>query len=304
MTESPVPGWYNDPNRPNEKRWWDGESWTQHFREFRPDVIFDSTPPPQTPTPSPTPAPTPVQTQAQTQPQAAAPSSTPTPPSDHEPNLLDQYVRALKEKVWLRWVTGIVVLTMIGLVGSIFEEPKSDTTASSQPAPAPASTPADADSGDTAPAEEPPAEPAPAEPKKLSSKERVEAALEDIDGPVETPVINDVEFGSDALTITAATPEGGLQGASTGDLNDQAAAIFQAVYGDAKYKKTDTVIVFQGGLVDTRTGKDADDVNTGIYTMPRSDAREIDWSDQDTLDVVIDWTLFRDFVHPALKKDD
>lgn len=296
MTDGPVPGWYNDPNRPNEKRWWDGSSWTQHFREFRPDVPFDSTPP--------SPPQEQPQAQPQAQPPAAAPTSSSSKPSDYKPNLLDRYVAALKEKVWLRWVTGLVVLMLIGLIGSASESPKSDTSASSQAAPEPAPSAEDSESSESAPADEPPAESAPTEPKKLSAKERVNAALEEIDGTVQEPVINDVEFGSDELVITVATPEGGLEGASTRDLNEQASAIFKAVYGEAKYKKTDTVIVFEGGLVSTKTGKDLDDVNTGIYTMPRSDAREIDWSDEDTLLVVIDWTLFRDFVHPAIKKDD
>lgn len=285
MSDNPVPGWYKDPNRPNDRRWWDGDAWTQHFREFRPDVAFDSTPP------------------AQASPDT--PSTAPVTASNYEPNLLDRYVRALKQQVWLRWVSGIVVLILIfGVLGSNSETPESDPAASSQPASAPAPAPEDTASSEGAASNEPPADPAPAEPKKLSTKERVTAALDEIDGTVQTPVINDVDFGSDALTVTVATPEGGLEGASTRDLNEQAAAIFKAVYGEAKYKKTDTVVVFEGGLVSTKTGKDLEDVNTGIFTMPRSDARDIDWSDEDTVKFIIDWTLYRDFAHPALKQDD
>ena len=28
-TQSPAPGWYDDPDGPGE-RWWDGERWTEH----------------------------------------------------------------------------------------------------------------------------------------------------------------------------------------------------------------------------------------------------------------------------------
>lgn len=100
------------------------------------------------------------------------------------------------------------------------------------------------------------------------------------------------------------TPEGGFQGPSTGDLNREAAAVFQAVYGKSKYPAdSETTVVFKGGLVSRATGKDLPDDNTGIFTLTASDAHEIDWSD-DSIDGVIDWTIYRDFASPALKQDD
>lgn len=137
---------------------------------------------------------------------------------------------------------------------------------------------------------------APALPRKpRSPRERLRVALRKLDARL-------VESSSAELTIHAKTPAGGLQGASTGDLNRAAQDIFMSVYRDAGYTRA-TVIVFKGGLVDTRTGKDLPDVNTGIFTMSRSDAAAIDWDDEDRL-LIIDWTNFRDFAHPALKQDD
>ena len=37
--------------------------------------------------------------------------------------------------------------------------------------------------------------------------------------------------------------------------------------------------------------------------MSKADSRRIDWSDQDAIDYGIDWSLYRVFVHPAIKKD-
>ena len=56
-------------------------------------------------------------------------------------------------------------------------------------------------------------------------------------------------------------------------------------------------------LVDTETGKDLPNANTGIYTMSRGEARRIDWSNDDAINYTIDWSLYRDFAHPALKQD-
>jgi hypothetical protein len=52
--------------------------------------------------------------------------------------------------------------------------------------------------------------------------------------------------------------------------------------------------------VDSRTGEDLPDANTGIYTMPAGLAGQIDWSDEDGL-LNIDWSNYRDFCHPALE---
>jgi hypothetical protein len=61
------------------------------------------------------------------------------------------------------------------------------------------------------------------------------------------------------------------------------------------------VLVYKGGLVSKSTGKELPDVNTGIFTMPTGQAKQIDWSDDDALDN-IDWSIYRDFCHPALQQ--
>ena len=60
--------------------------------------------------------------------------------------------------------------------------------------------------------------------------------------------------------------------------------------------------MFKGGLVDSSTGQELPDVNAGIYTMPAAQAKRIDWSNEDAL-LNINWSLYRDFCHPALKQD-
>jgi hypothetical protein len=136
-----------------------------------------------------------------------------------------------------------------------------------------------------------------------SPKARVRQALEDAEGPVEDPQVTRVDFGRRELAVTAKTPEGGFEGASTKDIDRLAGAIFAAIYGDAGYRRTGMVVVFKGGLVDAATGKELPDANTGIYTIKRGEARQIDWSDDDTVNFTIDWSFYRDFAHPALKQD-
>jgi hypothetical protein len=82
-------------------------------------------------------------------------------------------------------------------------------------------------------------------------------------------------------------------------LDDGAQAVFETIYNDAGWKGG-AVVVYQGGLVDTSTGKELPDENTGIFTMPAGKATQIDWSDEDAL-LNIDWSIYRDFCHPALQ---
>jgi hypothetical protein len=49
--------------------------------------------------------------------------------------------------------------------------------------------------------------------------------------------INDVSFPGPEVLVTAQTPEGGLEGASCGDLDDGAQAIFETIYNDAGWKR-------------------------------------------------------------------
>jgi hypothetical protein len=53
--------------------------------------------------------------------------------------------------------------------------------------------------------------------------------------------------------------------------------------------------------VDRSTGKALPDANTGIFTMPAGPTKQIDWSDEDAL-TNIDWSIYRDFCHPALNQ--
>ena len=145
----------------------------------------------------------------------------------------------------------------------------------------------------------------PAEPAKPKTKnDRLRDALADTNpaGAGEVDVQR-IEFGK-SLVIHLKTPTGGFSGPSDKDLNNSAAAAFRAVYGKAKYPATkETVVVFAGGLVSKATGKDLPDARTGIYTLKGSDARKIDWSDDDAITYNIDWSIYRDFIHPAIKQD-
>jgi hypothetical protein len=112
--------------------------------------------------------------------------------------------------------------------------------------------------------------------------------------------IRNVAFEGSEAQVTVTTPEGGFQGVSCGDLDDGAQTIFQKIYDEAGWKRG-AAIVYQGGLVDSSTGKDLPNANTGIFTMLTGQARQIDWSDDDAL-ANIDWSIYRDFCHPALKQ--
>jgi hypothetical protein len=112
--------------------------------------------------------------------------------------------------------------------------------------------------------------------------------------------VQDVAFDGAEAQVTVRTPEGGFEGASCGDLDDGARAVFHAIFDDGGWQGG-AVTVFQGRLVDSSTGQELPDANTGIYTMPAAKAREIDWSDEDAL-LNISWSIYRDFCHPALKQ--
>jgi hypothetical protein len=121
----------------------------------------------------------------------------------------------------------------------------------------------------------------------------------DAGGWAGTLEVQDVSFEGNEAQITVTTPEGGFSGASCGDLNDGAEAVFVKVYDDAGWNGG-ALVVFKGGLVDTSTGQPVPDVNTGIFTMPAARASQIDWGNEDVL-LNIDWDNYRDFCHPALQ---
>lgn len=94
-------------------------------------------------------------------------------------------------------------------------------------------------------------------------------------------------------------PREDWDGPKCGDLDDGSQAVFETIYNEGGWKGG-AVVVYQGGLVDTSTGQELPDVNTGIHTMPAGKARQIDWSNEDAL-FNIDWSIYRDYCHPALQ---
>ena len=83
-------------------------------------------------------------------------------------------------------------------------------------------------------------------PANASPNDRVDAALTNVEGPVEDPKIEKVSFESVGVDVTAKTPEGGFDGASTQDLDWQAEAIFAAVYDQADYDES-ALLTFRAG---------------------------------------------------------
>lgn len=132
-------------------------------------------------------------------------------------------------------------------------------------------------------------------PPRITPRDRLDAALRTLDANVQSVT-------SDKIVIAADTPSGGFEGASTGDLNMEAGQIFAAIYGRAGYGRS-SVIVFSGGLINTKTGNDKPDSRTGIYRMSSQEAGAIRWLDEDRL-LNIAWQNYREFAHPALKVDE
>jgi hypothetical protein len=159
------------------------------------------------------------------------------------------------------------------------------------------------ESAKTETAEQSGPEPEP-EPRPKTPRQRLKDALQgeiDAGGYVGKLDIKKVEISSREAAVTVETPEGGFEGASCDDLNDGAGAVFQRIYGEADWKR-DAVVVFEGRLVNKETGRDLPNANTGIFTVHGRDARRIDWSDEDAVQFNIDWSVYRDFCHPALKQ--
>jgi hypothetical protein len=131
-------------------------------------------------------------------------------------------------------------------------------------------------------------------------QDSLQGALEDADptefGAVADLEVKRIERSPTFLQVTLATPEGGFEGASVDDLDGSAGAAFKAIYGDTDWRK-DASVTFTGGLVDTRTGKEAPNEETGIYRLTASEARRIEWDNA----VAVDWSQYRVFAHPALK---
>lgn len=172
-TEIP-PGWHEDPSRPGLRRWWDGTAWTEHFREFADEASFDSSPPKQVPS---------AESLATAPPKYGGPGSGATggARSSHQDgpqkaNVFERYLGALKEHVWVRWVSGVVALIIVVSIASgdstESSTQKSTNTPSSQSSTESSATAQAADgSEEGAEAEKTPP------PKKLSEKEEIAAAF-------------------------------------------------------------------------------------------------------------------------------
>lgn len=129
-------------------------------------------------------------------------------------------------------------------------------------------------------------------------KSRIEGSSWTIQGPE----VRSIDRGYDSVQVILNTPSGGMEGPSTRDLNEQAAATFAEIYrGGGPQRAT---VKFAGGLIDTTNGKELPSKLTGQYEVSRSEAKQIDWSDEDTVRYAIDWSYYRTFVHPAIKMDD
>ena len=108
--------------------------------------------------------------------------------------------------------------------------------------------------------------------------------------------VKQIELFPRVVNVVAETPEGGLDGASVDDLDGSAAATFEAIYNDTDWQGGATV-KFTGGLVDTKTGRDLPDAETGLYRLTAHEAAQIDWDNASS----VDWSFYRLFAHPALK---
>ena len=142
----------------------------------------------------------------------------------------------------------------------------------------------------------------PPPPPSATPKERVREAVGDevhAGGYAGDLEIHDVSFDGTDAHVTAKTPEGGFDGPKCGDLDDGAQAVFEAIYNDAGWKGG-AALAYEGGLVESSTGKELPKAKTGIFTMPAGQANQIDWSNETALSN-IDWSIYRDFCHPALQ---
>ena len=209
--------------------------------------------------------------------------------------------RSIWGKIGLVVLALFVVFIAIGVIGVATE---SESTAEQTP---PATTEEETTTEETtteeeatteeATTEEATTEEAPSPQDKLREALGDKVEAEGFAGDLE---VKDVTFAGGEAQVIVITPEGGLEGPSCADLDDGARAVFEKVYNEGGWPGR-SVLGYQGGLVDSSTGEELPDVHTGIFTMPANKARAIDWTDEDVL-LNIDWSLYRDFCHPALKQ--
>jgi hypothetical protein len=205
----------------------------------------------------------------------------------------------------LGWVGASIALPfVIGIIGSIVDSGETDQSSDSEETTeAPTTTQTEATTTET---EQEPTEPKPAPaPARVSepepTQEDLQNALDDVDptefGAVSTGLeVKRIERLPLIVHVTLATPEGGFEGPSVADIDGSAAGAFKAIYEDAGWRR-DATVTFTGGLVNTRTGQDLPNAETGIYRLTAKEARRIDWDNA----IAVDWSLYRVFASPALK---
>lgn len=135
-----------------------------------------------------------------------------------------------------------------------------------------------------------------------SAGERVREALGDeisSDFAVGDSAVLSVEASFPVVNVDLETPSGGFEGASTDDTDALASAAFAKVFGGGGWRGI-ARIAFRGGLVSAATGEELSDLPTASYRVGPREAKQIDWSDEEAL-YGIDWSLYRELCHPALK---
>lgn len=128
----------------------------------------------------------------------------------------------------------------------------------------------------------------------------IRSELDGVTVPGGDPNIKNVFLRPGRLKVVVATPEGGFEGPSTKDMDRQVAEMLRAVYLNAGFEGG-TEVRFIGGLIDMKTGRDVPNALTGRYTIAPGEARQINWADGDLVSYLIDWSLYRSYVHPAIK---
>lgn len=118
-TPQAPPGWYDDPSRPNEKRWWDGGQWTEHFRPA-PNGVFADWLPPQPYLPPPPPA-------------VPTPNARQVDPGVAINSIWRSCSKAFRDRLWVKIATGFAVLV---LLAGLFGDEEGDKSQPAKVAPA------------------------------------------------------------------------------------------------------------------------------------------------------------------------
>ena len=142
----------------------------------------------------------------------------------------------------------------------------------------------------------------PAPESKPSAERQVKAALGDEISSglaVGDSEVRSVEVAGPVVNVNLKTPSGGFEGTSTDDTDALASAALAKVFGDAGWRGI-ARIDFRGGLVDAATGQELPNAPTASYRVGPQAAKQINWSDEDAL-YNIDWGIYRELCHPALK---